>query len=110
MAESGIGAGRRQLIHVELVYARPEEQVLLAVEVEHGSTVGQVIECSGILDRIPEIGRPPVRVGIFGRPAELTAVVREGDRIEIYRPLIAGPKQQRQARAARRGGSKPRRG
>jgi putative ubiquitin-RnfH superfamily antitoxin RatB of RatAB toxin-antitoxin module len=110
MADSGIDAGRPRLIQVEVVYARSEEQVLLVLEVEQGSTVGQVIERSGILDRIPEIGRPPVRVGIFGRAAELTAAVREGDRIEIYRPLIADPKQQRQARARRRGGPKPRRG
>lgn len=110
MAESGIDAERPRLIHVEVVYARPEEQVLLALEVEHGATVRQVIERSGIPDRFPEIGGAPARVGIFGKSAELEAVVREGDRIEIYRPLIADPKEQRQARAKPRGGLKRRRG
>ncbi|HXV10069.1 MAG TPA: RnfH family protein [Burkholderiales bacterium] len=110
MAESGIDAERPRLIHVEVVYARPEEQVLLALEVGHGATVGQVIKRSGILDRIPEIGGAPARVGIFGRSAELTALVQEGDRIEIYRPLIADPKQQRQARETGNRGRKSRRG
>ncbi len=110
MAESAMDADAPQLIHVEVVYARPDEQVLLALEVEPGATVGQVIERSGITDRFPEIGRVRARVGIFGRLTELSARVREGDRIEIYRPLIANPKEQRQAKARLRGGSKPRRG
>jgi putative ubiquitin-RnfH superfamily antitoxin RatB of RatAB toxin-antitoxin module len=110
MAESGFGAGGQRLIHVEVVYARPEGQVLLALEVEHGSTVGQVIERSGITHRFPEIGPAPPRVGIYGRWTELAATAREGDRIEIYRPLIANPKEQRQARAGARGGRKSRRG
>ena len=109
MAESEIDAVPRP-IHVEVVYARPEEQVLVAIEVEHGSTVKQVIERSGISDRFPEIRGAPARVGIFGKSAELEAVVREGDRIEIYRPLIADPKKQRQSRAKLRRGQKPRRG
>ena len=99
MAESGTDADAPQLIHVEVVYARPDEQVLLALEVEHGATVEQVIVRSGIADRFPEVGRVPPRVGIFGRPTALGAKVRDGDRIEIYRSLIANPKEQRQTRA-----------
>jgi hypothetical protein len=110
MAESEIDADAPQLIHVEVVYARPDEQVLLALDVEPGATVEQVIVRSGMTDRFPEIGSAPARVGLFGRLTELTAQVREGDRIEIYRPLIANPKEQRQARARLRGGRKPRRG
>jgi len=110
MAESRFDAEGRRLIHVEVVYALPDEQVLLALEVEPGATVGQVIERSGITDRFPEIGSVRARVGIFGRLTELSARVGEGDRIEIYRPLIANPKEQRQARARLRGGGKRRRG
>ena len=110
MAESGVYEKRPRLIRVEVVYARPEEQVLLAFEVEHGTTVAQAIERSGISDRFPEIGRAPSRVGIFGKPTTLATRLREGDRIEIYRALIANSKEQRQARAGLRGGRKPRRG
>lgn len=110
VAESGTGADAPQLIHVEVVYARPDEQVLLALEVERGATVEQVIQRSGITERCPEVGRTPPRVGISGRRTMLEAEVRDGDRIEIYRPLIANPKEQRQARARARGGRKPRRG
>jgi putative ubiquitin-RnfH superfamily antitoxin RatB of RatAB toxin-antitoxin module len=110
VAESGTDADAPQLIHVEVVYARPDEQVLLALEVARGATVGQVIERSGIIDRFPEVGRTPPPVGIFGRRTTLEAEVQEGDRIEIYRPLIANPKEQRHARAKPRGGRKPRRG
>ena len=109
MAESGIATVTQDLIRVEVVYARPDEQVLLELEVVSGSTVGQVIERSGILDRFPEIGRTPARVGIFGRRASLGTTVREGERIEIYRPLIASAKEQRQAKARLRGARKPRR-
>lgn len=109
MTEAAIDGDLLKLIHVEVVYARPDEQVLLALEVASGSTVGEVIERSGIADRFPEIGAP-LRVGIFGKETTLAAIVREGDRIEIYRPLIATPKEQRQAKARLRGGRKPRRG
>ena len=109
MAESETHGGTPESIRVEVVYARPEEQILLAFEVASGSTVGQVIERSGIADRFPEIGRARTRVGIFGKETTLAATVREGDRIEIYRPLIANAKEQRQAKVKRRGGRKLRR-
>lgn len=109
MAEDATGGNPLKFIHVEVVYARPDEQVLLALEVEHGATVEQVIERSGITDRFPEVGRTPPRVGIFGRRTTLEAEVREGDRIEIYRPLIANPKEQRQTKAKLNTGRKSRR-
>lgn len=109
MAESGTNTGLPDPIRVEVVYARPEEQVLLAIEVASGSTVGQVIERSGIADRFPEMGRARLRVGIFGKETTLDATVREGDRIEIYRPLMATAKEQRQGKARPRGDRKPRR-
>ena len=86
-------------IWVEVVYALPEEQVLLGIEVEEGTTVGEAIERSGIHGQFPEIARPPSLVGIFGKRTTLGAIVRDGDRIEIYRRLTADPKEVRRAKA-----------
>ena len=93
---------------VEVVYALPAEQVLLVLDVDPGTTVGQVIQRSGIGLRFPEIGTAPAAVGVFGKRARLDTLVRDGDRIEIYRPLIADPKDVRRARAKLRQGRKPR--
>lgn len=88
-------------LKVEVVYALREEQVLLALEVETGTTVRQAIERSGVLRRFPEINLARARVGIFGRPVRPDALLHDGDRVEIYRPLIADPKQARRERAKR---------
>lgn len=96
-------------LRIEIVYALREEQVLLTLEVEEGTTVGEAIERSGITTRFRGIDVERARVGIFGRLTRLDARLREGDRIEIYRPLIADPKQARRARA-KRGGATGRRG
>lgn len=71
------------------------------MEVVEGATVRQAIERSGILSRHPEIDLAPGRVGIFGKRVELNRVLREGDRVEIYRRLVADPKQVRWQRARR---------
>ena len=88
-------------LRVEVVYALPEEQLLIALDVEEGTTVRQAIERSGILQRVP--GIDPENVGIFGRAVPSGTLLRDGDRVEIYRPLIADPKQARRNRAVRRG-------
>lgn len=88
-------------LRVEIVYALREEQVLLTLEVEEGTTVWEAIERSGIVTRFPEINVGRAHVGIFGRPARLDTQVKEGDRVEIYRPLIADPKDARRERAQR---------
>ena len=105
MAESGsqAPAASPQLLHVEVAYALPEEQVLVALEVEEGTTVRDVIERSGIPARFPQARVAGETVGIFGRPVALDAAVREGDRVEIYRPLMADPRQARRERAKRPG-------
>lgn len=103
------GEGKKPL-RVEVAYALPAEQVLLVLDVEPGITVGQVIERSGIVLRFPEIGTAPAAVGVFGKRARLDTLVRDGDRIEIYRPLIADPKEVRRARAKLRHRRKPRGG
>ncbi|MDH3287040.1 MAG: RnfH family protein [Betaproteobacteria bacterium] len=101
------GESKRSL-RVEVVYALPDEQVLLALAVEDGTTVGQVIERSGIASKFPEIGAAPDRVGVFGQRVRLDALVRDGDRVEIYRLLTADPKEVRRARARLSEGKKPR--
>ena len=87
-------------IQVEVVYALPEEQVLLRVSVTPGSTVAEVIHCSGLLVQFPEIDLASNKTGIFSRLVQLDATVRDRDRIEIYRPLIADPKEGRRRRAS----------
>ena len=87
-------------IEVEVAYARPDEQVILNVKSKSGITVQQAIEQSGILQRYPEIDLSKNKVGVFGKAATLATQLRAGDRVEIYRPLIADPKAQRKKRAA----------
>jgi len=87
-------------IKVEVAYAKPDRQVILALEAESGVTVGDAIERSGIFDAFPEIDRDDPSVGVFGKAARLDTVLRDGDRVEIYRPLIADPKEARRKRAA----------
>ncbi|WP_127476750.1 RnfH family protein [Sulfurivermis fontis] len=85
---------------VEVAYARPDVQVVLPVEVEEGTTLRQAIERSGVLNRFPEIDLTVNKVGVFGRLAKLEEPLRARDRVEIYRPLIADPKEVRKQRAA----------
>ncbi|MDP5138220.1 RnfH family protein [Rheinheimera baltica] len=87
------------LITVEVAYALPQRQSLLTVAVNHLSTVQQIIEQSGILQQFPDIDLSQQKVGIWSRPVKLTDKVKAGDRIEIYRALIADPKDLRRRRA-----------
>jgi putative ubiquitin-RnfH superfamily antitoxin RatB of RatAB toxin-antitoxin module len=87
------------VIHIEVAYATPERQVLLDLSVPAGTTVAQGIEQSAIRDEFPELNMDIKAVGIFSRKVPLDHVLREGDRIEIYRPLIADPKEVRRQRA-----------
>lgn len=84
---------------VEVAYARPDEQVLVTVEVREGATVEEVIRRSKILDRFAEIDLTRQKVGIFGKLTGLDAPVRPRDRVEIYRALTADPKEVRKQRA-----------
>ncbi len=89
------------MIQVEVAYALPHEQVVRTVEGEPGMTVREAIEKSGILELHPEIDLSKTKVGVFGKVAKLDAVLYPGDRVEIYRPLIADPKEARKKRAAK---------
>ncbi|WP_312041572.1 RnfH family protein [Erwinia sp.] len=88
-------------IAVEVVYALPEKQYLYTVNVEEGATVEQAIKASGLLELRSDIDLASNKVGIFSRPVKLSDEVNSGDRIEIYRPLLADPKELRRQRAER---------
>ena len=89
-----------ETIPVEVVYALAERQVILALEVSANATIKDVITQSGLLEQFPEIDLVKNKVGIFGKPGKLTDTLHTGDRVEIYRPLIADPKEVRKQRAA----------
>lgn len=87
---------------VEVAYATAEVQRLLTVRVSAGATLRDAIGASGILREFPEIDLAKNKVGIFSKPAKLEQALRAGDRVEIYRPLIANPKEARKKRAAQK--------
>lgn len=95
-------------IIVEVAYARPDSQLIVPVEIEPGATALTAIEQSGILYIYPEIDMELAKIGIFGKVCKKDQVLREKDRVEIYRPLIADPKEVRKKRAA--AGKKMRKG
>lgn len=86
-------------IEVEVIYALPDRQPLLPVRLAAGATVGDAIRASGVLTLFPEIDLANNKVGIFSKLVKLDDIVRARDRIEIYRPLIADPKEVRRKRA-----------
>ena len=85
---------------VEVAYALAEKQSLISLEVKEGSTLKEAIDASGILRQYKQIDLSKDRVGIFSKFATLDTVLREKDRVEIYRPLEADPKKVRKERAA----------
>jgi putative ubiquitin-RnfH superfamily antitoxin RatB of RatAB toxin-antitoxin module len=99
-----------ETINVEVAYALPEKQVIIPVNVDAGTTIGGAIVQSGIMIDFPDLDIENSQVGIFGKVAPMTKVLADGDRVEIYRPLKADPKEVRRKRAAegkvtRKGGS-----
>jgi uncharacterized protein len=87
------------VLPIEVAYALPEVQLIIELQVENGTTVEQAIQRSGILQRFPEIDLSLNKVGIFGKQVSPQQPVQAGDRIEIYRGLIADPKLARRQRA-----------
>lgn len=86
-------------LEIEVAYALPNKQEILTVTVDPGTTVQQAIEASGICHFFEDIDLEKNPVGIWSKATKLTAELRDGDRIEIYRPLIADPKEVRKRRA-----------
>jgi putative ubiquitin-RnfH superfamily antitoxin RatB of RatAB toxin-antitoxin module len=84
---------------VEIVFALPGQQVLLAIDVGEGATVADVIARSGIARRFAATALDDLQAGIWGRPVDRDHVVTEGDRVELYRPLQVDPKEARRSKA-----------
>jgi putative ubiquitin-RnfH superfamily antitoxin RatB of RatAB toxin-antitoxin module len=87
-------------MNVEIVYALPNRQELIQLKLPAGSTVGDAVQASGLLQKYPDIDLAKSKFGIFSKLAKPDAPLRDRDRVEIYRPLIADPKAVRAARAA----------
>jgi len=99
-------------ILIEVAYALPKKQLIIPIKVKAGTTAGEAIKTSGIIKKFPEIDLNVNQIGIFGKLTQLDHVMRERDRIEIYRSLIADPREIRRQRAAegkvmKKGGDSP---
>ena len=88
-------------IRVEVAYADPQRQLMRKVEIAANSTVGEAISASGIADDLPA-GFVPAALGVFGRLVTVQDRLHDGDRVELYRPLLADPKESRRRRAGGR--------
>ena len=86
-------------LSIEIAYALPQKQELVQLKLPAGSTVQQAIEASGLKQKHPEIDLAKNKVGVFGKLSKLDTPLRDRDRVEIYRPLIADPKEVRKKRA-----------
>lgn len=89
-----------EMISVEVVYAIPQKQEIFSLNVPQGSTVRQAIEACGVLEKYPEINLAKNKLGVFAKLTKADTLLRNRDRVEIYRPLIADPKEVRKQRAA----------
>jgi hypothetical protein len=94
--------GGAELIQVQICYAKPGVQILKDMRVPPGTTLQEAIEQSGLLREMPEIDLSVQKVGIYGKPKTLDTALRDHDRVEIYRPLIADPKESRRKRAEKK--------
>jgi len=95
-----MSTGETEFIRVEVAYAKPEAQTIIELEVPMGATAEEAARLSGIEEQFPEIQLGKNRLGIFGRLVKGTQKLASGDRVEIYRPLIADPKVVRRELAA----------
>ncbi|MGH8320561.1 MAG: RnfH family protein [Gammaproteobacteria bacterium] len=86
-------------LHIEVVYALPNEQHLVSLRLAPGASVRDAVEHSGLLRKFPELDVTRNKAGIFGRLVSPDTLLREGDRVEIYRVLIKDPKEARRERA-----------
>ena len=89
-----------EMLKVEVCYALPDKQVLVPLVLAEGATLQQALEASGLLEKHPEIDLRKNKFGIFAKLSRLDTALRDRDRVEIYRPLIADPREVRKQRAA----------
>ena len=87
-----------ELIEIEVAYALPENQILECLKVPYGTTVAQAVQLSGVCNKFPEIQPDNKNLGIFGKLVKPETILRNHDRIEIYRPIIVDPKEKRKER------------
>ncbi len=78
-------------MQIGVAYAEPDQQVWIKLEIPNGSTLLDAVNRSGILHRFPQVDLKRQKVGIFGKIAKLDTPLREGDRVEIYRPITVDP-------------------
>lgn len=89
-----------ETLNVEVIYALPKKQEIIALRLPQGATVRQAVEASGLLQKYPEIDLAKSKLGVFAKLSKPDTALRDKDRVEIYRPLIADPKEVRKQRAA----------
>jgi putative ubiquitin-RnfH superfamily antitoxin RatB of RatAB toxin-antitoxin module len=89
------------MVNVEVAYAKPEEQAIVVLQMPENATVEDAINASGLLVRYPEIDSSELNAGVFGVVCKLDQFIKDGDRIEIYRPLLHDPKEARRQRAVK---------
>ena len=92
---------RTERVPVQVVYALPDRQVIVALDVPEGTTVCEAVALSGLAGRFPGIGTAPEACAIYGRLVPLNHVLAAQDRVEILRPLLIDPKENRRRAAAR---------
>lgn len=89
-------------LRIQVVYATPAREILRELTVEQGATIEEAIVRSGLLGEVPDIDLAVQPVGLYGKKRALDTVLRDLDRIEIYRPLVADPKESRRRRAEKK--------
>ncbi len=90
------------IVRVQVCHALPAETFVVELELPAGSTLLEAVKASGVLQRYPQIELATQKLGIFGKLRPADTVLRDGDRVEIYRPLQADPKETRRRRAKNR--------
>jgi putative ubiquitin-RnfH superfamily antitoxin RatB of RatAB toxin-antitoxin module len=93
-SESGV-------LRVEVAYAEPGAQFLQALTLPEGATIAAALAASELSRRFPALDLALAKLGVFSRPATPATRLRDGDRVEVYRPLLANPKAVRRERAER---------
>lgn len=89
-----------EILNIEVCYALADKQEIVRLRLPEGATLGQALEASGLLAKHPEIDAKKNKFGIYAKLSKPDAPLRDHDRVEIYRPLIADPKEVRKQRAA----------
>jgi len=89
-----------EMLNIEVCYALSGKQDVVRLKLAAGATLQQAVEASGLLAKYPEIDVKKNKFGLWNKLSKLDSALRDNDRVEIYRPLIADPKEVRKQRAA----------